>query len=178
VKLPRSPPHVQVSGTGTTRTFLQSQNSDDIRLRFFVEASVILVSTKSRRPVFGFCAKSYFVSRARSERAVARKQRGPAPDCVRTGNGPFARFAPKSARYVSLVESETKPTKGTTVTTTTQTKELRPAEVAELLQVSTQTIGRWVSQGVLHPSSTTVGGHRRFHPIVVEHLRRQLQAGR
>jgi hypothetical protein len=38
------------------------------------------VSTKSRRTVFGFCAKSRFVSRAPSERAIARKQRGLASD--------------------------------------------------------------------------------------------------
>ncbi|MEO2012937.1 MAG: helix-turn-helix domain-containing protein [Fuerstiella sp.] len=51
-------------------------------------------------------------------------------------------------------------------------------EVAERLQVSTRTVSRWVHLGHLSTSSVTIGGHRRFHPAVVEHLRRQLEARR
>lgn len=64
------------------------------------------------------------------------------------------------------------------MTATKQIKDLKTTDVAEVLQVSTRTISRWVKLGVLIPSSTTVGGHRRFHPAVVEHLKRQLQARR
>ena len=66
----------------------------------------------------------------------------------------------------------------TNVPSVKETKELGATEVAEKLQVSVRTVSRWVQMGILLPSSTTVGGHRRFHPVVVEHLRRQLEAGR
>ena len=48
---------------------------------------------------------------------------------------------------------------------------LTPAEVARLVGVSATTVTRWAREGKL-PCQVTLGGHRRFDPVVVEaHLR-------
>lgn len=40
-------------------------------------------------------------------------------------------------------------------------KWLRPAEVAEMLRVSTSSVSRWAAGGLI-PSIRTPGGHRRY----------------
>ncbi|MEO2019342.1 MAG: helix-turn-helix domain-containing protein [Fuerstiella sp.] len=62
--------------------------------------------------------------------------------------------------------------------TSTKTQNLTTTQTAEILQVSTRTVHRWVEYGELTPSMRTVGGHYRFHPAVVNHLLRQLEATR
>lgn len=39
---------------------------------------------------------------------------------------------------------------------------LKPREVAELLGVTTATVGRWARDGVLKPAMRTPGGQRRY----------------
>jgi len=44
---------------------------------------------------------------------------------------------------------------------------LTPREVAELLGVSTVTVGRWARTGALKPAARTPGGQRRYRPADV-----------
>jgi excisionase family DNA binding protein len=51
---------------------------------------------------------------------------------------------------------------------------LRVGEVAELLQVSTKTVGRWAMDGKL-PFRRTLGGHRRYPEQAMRELAASLQ---
>ena len=50
---------------------------------------------------------------------------------------------------------------------------LRGAEVAELLQVSSETVARWAKDGKL-PYLRTLGGHRRYPELSIRALVDQL----
>jgi excisionase family DNA binding protein len=52
-------------------------------------------------------------------------------------------------------------------------KYLTSNQTAQRLAVSPKTIARWAKQGRL-PHLRTLGGHRRYDPDMVDHLRRQL----
>ena len=61
---------------------------------------------------------------------------------------------------------------------TKQQRDLTTTETAEILQVDPRTVQRWRERGELTASMKTIGGHYRFHPAVVNHLKRQLEATR
>jgi len=70
----------------------------------------------------------------------------------------------------------------TTGQTTTKDNDPNPssvwlsrAGVAEMLQVSPNTVTRWAHEGRL-PYQLTLGGHHRFERSVVEELRRTLRS--
>lgn len=46
------------------------------------------------------------------------------------------------------------------------------ATAARALDVTKSTLLRWMRQGIVHPASTTAGGHHRWN---IEDLRRQLE---
>ncbi len=60
--------------------------------------------------------------------------------------------------------------------TKTADADLTMGQVAAVLGVSKRTVGRYIDDGFLHPTSKTLGGHRRFHPAVVRHLKQQMRA--
>ena len=53
---------------------------------------------------------------------------------------------------------------------------LTRSSVAELLEVSPNTVTRWAREGRL-PSQVTLGGHHRFDRAVIEEIRRRLARG-
>lgn len=60
------------------------------------------------------------------------------------------------------------------MTASTTTPMLTPAAVAARFGVSTSTVRRWESAGVLEAATRTVGGHRRFDPDDVDDLADEL----
>lgn len=49
------------------------------------------------------------------------------------------------------------------------------AEVARRVGVTTNTVRRWVREGILRPDVQTPGGHSRYRPSTVRRLQRRMR---